>query len=767
MRAPTPKQPSQQELLERLQISENRYRVLAENARDVIWTMAPDGAITYISSSIEQVRGLTVEEAMAQTLDQILTPPSQQVVLGYFQELAVAAQSGQPLRNFKGQLQYYKKDGSVFWTEVIGCPVVDKQGRFIEIIGLTRDVSERKAYEDALVKARDEAQQANLAKGELLARMTHELKTPLHAILGFADVLQRAAQAGPSDDQGAWRAELLQRIKRNGDHLLAVVKDMLEVTRLERGAKTLRLAEFEVAGLIDDMMANAAARARDKGLALKMVRGPHLPVRVTADRLRLMQIAGNLLDNAIKFTARGGITVRMDLSQASTSRGAANLVISVEDTGRGVPSDDQERIFSPFFQAGGLHSMDLSIGLGLAISRSFAELMGGCLELDVSHSPGSRFVVEVPVTVAPQVANLRTGEVETIYSSGTMAPADLPPASELQELRAQARLHLATRVDEWMRGAAMEGRYPGFVQATRAFSDEFDYAGLMRWLDALSAMQGSARRVATMAGDVHGHGRVLVVDDEADNLRVVQEMLRDTGVELCMTRDPQTACSLAEYLRPDLILLDVRMPRLDGYELCRQLKSERSTRATPVIFLSALEQPEDRDLGMLAGAADYISKPFDIHQLMLRVSNHLPGVRLSPSVRTGRSGRAELYDGPAESVPPATRAMRMLIRAREHVLNNLTDPPDLVSLARYAGTNRTTLQALFRKHLGTTVYQYVKEQRLQRARQLLETGAESVESVAVAVGYASGSELARAFGTRFGLSPAALTRRAPTARRLA
>lgn len=139
-------------------VIEQRHRLLADYANDVIWTMSLEGAITYISPAVFQLRGLTPEEAMAQPLDQILTPPSQPVVGQYFSDVLTAVQQGEAPPNFKGNLEYYRKDGSTFWTEVLAFPVADADGTLIEILGVTRDISARKLYEDELKAARDAAE---------------------------------------------------------------------------------------------------------------------------------------------------------------------------------------------------------------------------------------------------------------------------------------------------------------------------------------------------------------------------------------------------------------------------------------------------------------------------------------------------------------------------------------------------------------------------------------------------------------------------------
>lgn len=253
------------------------------------------------------------------------------------------------------------------------------------------------------------------------------------------------------------------------------------------------------------------------------------------------------------------------------------------------------------------------------------------------------------------------------------------------------------------------------------------------------------------------NGTLLVIDDEPDNLRLAVEILRDKGLEILSARDGVAGLQIAARLRPDLILLDIRMPGLDGFEVCRRLKQDSATQRIPVIFLSALDQFEDKSLGFEVGGVDYMTKPFDARELLLRVKSHL---RLTRHLAELEDRLASGAEAAGEAIPEILdKPLAMLIRARDRLLENLAEPPDLSTLARQCGTNRTSLQRLFRSHLGTSVFGYVREQRLLRARRLLEQGGHTLDAAAEAVGYRNGRDLARAFKQRFGVTPGTLSRR--------
>lgn len=280
-----------------------------------------------------------------------------------------------------------------------------------------------------------------------------------------------------------------------------------------------------------------------------------------------------------------------------------------------------------------------------------------------------------------------------------------------------------------------------------------------------------------------GRSSVLIVDDELDNLTLALAILEDHGLELATARDGWEGLAIAARLRPDLILLDIRMPGLHGFEVCRRLKAGPSTQEIPVIFLSALDQIEDKAQGFAAGGVDYVTKPFDARELLLRVTTHLRiGQRLTMLRAQSRPPASTLAEGMgadatgagaavaaasgARNVGTGTKVTEMracglpplLVKALDLLLADLVNPPDPATLATLCHTNRAYLQGLFKAHLGLSVIAYAREQRLQRARSLLERGESGIERIAHEIGYRNGRDLSRAFKQRFGVPPTDLAR---------
>jgi DNA-binding response OmpR family regulator len=263
---------------------------------------------------------------------------------------------------------------------------------------------------------------------------------------------------------------------------------------------------------------------------------------------------------------------------------------------------------------------------------------------------------------------------------------------------------------------------------------------------------------------------LLMADDEPENLRLGLETLRVHGFEVLVALNGADGLRIARSANPDLILLDIRMPGLDGFGVCEQLRADPVTASTPVIFVSALEDIDDKVRGFGVGGVDYITKPFDARELLLRVITHLRlARRLADERSPGAAPRSmpaaisEWVEAPArlpESAAVDARALSILLCARDRLRSDLTRDWSQNSLAHACATNRTTLQRLFRSHLGLGVAAYLREQRLLRARELLGEPDATVEWAAAQVGYSNGRDLARAFRARFGVSPRAFCPRA-------
>ena len=393
-----------------LRLSEERHRLLAENARDVIWTMELDGSISYISPSIEKVRGFTVEEAMQQTIAQIHPPQSQAISLGYFQRLYEALAAGLTPDSFRGELEYWCKDGSTFWTEVMAYPILHPDGSFAQILGVTRDISERKRYELQLQQARIEAEKAAQAKSDFLANMSHEIRSPMNAIMGLTELVMDA-------ESTAWKREYLNSVQNASKTLLSLINDILDYSKIEAGHLHFEHSKFLLSDVIGSTLELFKLKFDEKGLKLITELDTNLPQHLIGDSLRLGQILNNLINNAIKFTEKGEIRIIVKASAVPDFPSKTKLLFSVQDTGIGISARYMPQLFSPFTQAETSISRRFGgTGLGLSIAKRLVDMMEGEISASSAEGQGSVFSSIEPI---PPMKHC---------SSKTITPACATPA---------------------------------------------------------------------------------------------------------------------------------------------------------------------------------------------------------------------------------------------------------------------------------------------------------------------------------------------------
>lgn len=307
---------------------------------------------------------------------------------------------------WRGEIWNKRKNGEIFPEEISMRALHGPNGRIRRYISIFSDITERKKNESELAAyrehleelvrqrtaeltiARDQAEAANRSKSVFLANMSHELRTPLNAVIGFSKLLEKAPSLTPENRR------CLEIINHSGRHLLMLINDILEISKIESGKMEMQPSETDLEELLAQVVEMMRLRAEEKGLALELSTEA-LPVTVYLDAGMLRQVLLNLLSNAVKFTERGGISVRAQARMSGD--GHADVFFSVADTGIGIGEDDQERIFSPFEQAGPAHHG--GTGLGLTISRRYVQLMGGDLKLESRLGAGSRFSFSLPVAL--------------------------------------------------------------------------------------------------------------------------------------------------------------------------------------------------------------------------------------------------------------------------------------------------------------------------------------------------------------------------------
>lgn len=364
--------------------AEEKIRKLSraiEQSPAVVVITDTDGTIEYVNAQFTLVTGYTVEEAIGLNPRILKSGLLDQHI---YTELWDTILSG---NEWRGEFYNMKKNGELFWESASISPILDDYGNITHFVAVKEDITERKRIEAELLAAREKAEAANQAKSIFLANMSHELRSPLNAIIGFAQVMQRNA------DVSAEYRENLAIIMRSGEHLLGLINDVLDMSKIEAGRVVLNESAFDVRQVVEDMEGMFRLRAQEKGLRLVCTCADDVPRVVCADEQKVRQVLVNLLSNAIKFTSEGSVVLQVSGDDMH------RLYIIVQDTGHGIASDELENVFEAFVQTQTGRKSQEGTGLGLAISRRLVQLMGGDMMVQSEVGHGTTFTFDIGVAV--------------------------------------------------------------------------------------------------------------------------------------------------------------------------------------------------------------------------------------------------------------------------------------------------------------------------------------------------------------------------------
>ncbi|HET6970038.1 MAG TPA: PAS domain S-box protein [Phenylobacterium sp.] len=405
--------------LARMRDSEARYRLVADHLRDVIVQYDTDGVIRYVSPSVAQL-GYRPEDMIGRRMPEFGEPATGQAMPERLADL----HAGRPLvGGLENEFRVRRADGSWVWMQGNPTPILDDHGAPQGVVSMLRDVEERRALEAELIRKRDEAEAAVVAKAEFLANMSHEIRTPLTAVVGFASLI--AKMAGLPEKARVY----VDRIARSGEALTSIVNNVLDFSRVEAGQVELKPEPFEIRTLVAETLGLVHDPATAKGLSLVAHIDDATPRQVVADAGRVRQVLLNLLSNAVKFTHAG--EVRVEVSH-DAARG--RLRIAVRDTGIGVPPDLADRLFQRFSQLDGSNARRFGgVGLGLAISKGLAELMGGEIGMESVEGQGATFWLEAPAPEArePEPRVIESEDEASVAPMRVLVVDDARPNREL------------------------------------------------------------------------------------------------------------------------------------------------------------------------------------------------------------------------------------------------------------------------------------------------------------------------------------------------
>jgi len=386
-----------------LRMSENRLQLVIDTVPVVLVLKDRQGRHLLVNYGFEQATGVSREDALGKTVADLFPTKIGREIFDFDEELMASGRDDQ--RHEEMSLP----DGSIrtFYSRKV--PFRDEQGKVIGLVMASLDVTEQKLAEQELLIAKDAAESANQSKSVFLGNMSHELRTPLNAILGFSEMLAQDVNASPQQQ------EKFNIINRSGFYLLGLINDVLDLSRIEAGRVELEAEKIDLPDMLKTVARMFEVRALSTGLKFNLELDPDIAQTVKTDVGKLRQIIVNLLDNAVKFTSEGSFTLRARTLPIYDDPDVVTLRVMVEDTGIGIEEAQQQRIFQPFLQASRASAIAKGTGLGLTISKSFVELMGGNISVQSTPGKGSKFTFEVPVA-------LSKGRIET-YDGVTAIPA--------------------------------------------------------------------------------------------------------------------------------------------------------------------------------------------------------------------------------------------------------------------------------------------------------------------------------------------------------
>ncbi|MDM8564669.1 ATP-binding protein [Candidatus Halobeggiatoa sp. HSG11] len=426
---------------------------------------------------------------------------------------------------------HFDENGNTINAEIHGFPIFDKAGNVVQMIEYCLDITERKQTELALKQAKEQADDANRAKSEFLANMSHEIRTPMNAVLGFSDIL--ANKITDSKQKG-----YINSIQTAGKNLLSLIDDILDLSKIEAGRLKIQYETTSLDYIFKELQQFFALKIVENNLKFILDIDATIPSVLTLDGVRLRQVLVNLIGNAIKFTETGYI--KLTAKKIFTTSDNVDLLITVEDSGIGIPSDQQEIIFKSFCQQDGQNNRQYEgTGLGLTISKRLVEMMNGQISVTSTQGKGSCFAITL------RKINIATPTVNKVDDNSN--------------------------------------------------SDNIVFDGSI----------------------------ILVVDDIESNRNLITEYLSSINLKVVGAENGQKALFYAEKYNPALILMDLKMPGIDGYETTKYLKTNANTSKIPIVALTASVTSDEQNKINNYGFDGFLSKPVNISTLLGELSHHL------------------------------------------------------------------------------------------------------------------------------------------------
>jgi len=516
---------AEQALLE----SEEQFRKMFEEGPIGMVIASPDFRFTKVNAAFCQMLGYTEAELLQLNVIDISYPDD----MTKNRELIQKALNGE-IFFYQQEKRYIRKDGKLVWGHLAVSFFYNDDGEMMHFLAKVENITERKQAEIALRQAKEEAESANRAKSEFIANMSHEIRTPMNAVIGFSDILA-------SKITNKQHKSYLNSIQTAGKSLLTLINDILDLSKIEAGRLDIQYEPVNPPVIFTELQQIFSLKIAEKNLEFIMEIDENLPKALFLDETRLRQVLLNLIGNAIKFTDSGYIKLCANNIYTEDDHSKVNLIMAVEDSGIGIPADQQALIFESFRQQDGQSTRQYGgTGLGLAITKRLVEMMNGQISVESRPGKGSRFEIALH-------------EVKVAVTLKAVMPDNIFDFNKITFEKAQ----------------------------------------------------------------------ILVVDDIESNRNLIAEYLSPVNLEVICAENGLKALLFAEEYHPALILMDIRMPEMNGYEATKHLKNNLNTADIPVIALTASVALNKRAKIEAHGFDGFLAKPVNISELLSELSHYL------------------------------------------------------------------------------------------------------------------------------------------------
>jgi PAS domain S-box-containing protein len=626
---------------------------LVETSPVAITTVDAGGMVVGWNPAAVRLFGYTEAEAVGGRVEDLIgTPETREEIRGNINRIL----TGERLHAIGRRI---RKDGSIVDVEMRSMPLI-VDGTEVGFIATYHDITE-------LLQARREAETANEAKGAFLATMSHEIRTPMNAVIGMSGLLLNTSLS-------AEQREYAEIVRQSGDTLLTVINDILDFSKIEAGRLELETQPFDLRECVEGALDLVATRAAEKGLDLAYLLGEGTPGAIVGDVTRLRQVLLNLLSNAVKFTERGEIVLSVTTRRPDGAGGLPELTFSVRDTGIGIPADRLGRLFQSFSQVDASTTRRYGgTGLGLAISQRLTELMGSHITVTSEVGVGSefRFTLRAAPAAAPVPTRrdltgvqppLRGKRVLVVDDNATnrrilashlevwgmLARVTESPLEALGWLRGAERFDLGildmhmpemdgVALAHAIRGLANGSAMPLILFTSlgrrEARAEEEGFAAYLhkpikpsQLFDALISVLGDQPVHVPERGTVRTELdaematrhplRILLAEDNVVNQKVATRLLGQMGYRADIAANGLEAVAAVERQTYDVVLMDVQMPEMDGFEASREINRRWPSKRPRIVAMTANAMEGDRELCVAAGMDDYVAKPIRIEELV-------------------------------------------------------------------------------------------------------------------------------------------------------